>query len=191
ADRIGWKLIEILLHIQVASVASVIRKPHANTLSEVLFEREIPLVNPGILVVKIETLLKVIDAGLSQIRGEWIGKRERCLSVGDCVRKDRHVAGVNTPRSAIKRTKRTLNEAAITARTTVFPFENGRHANPKRGAKSVSVEKRRLSGMPACAAVRTGVGAIAAANRGFSILNASWFEITAAPRTATPLMIAV
>src|SRR5262249_2036136 len=74
-------------------------------------------------------------------------------------------------------------------RTTVFPFANARQAKPKRGAKSVFCEYRRLSGMPACLAVRIGVGAIEPANAGFKIFIDSSLGITTAPCTVTPLMV--
>src|SRR5229473_940676 len=75
-------------------------------------------------------------------------------------------------------------------RMTVLPSANGLHANPKRGEKSVFCEKRKLSGMPACLAVRIGVGAVASAKSLFrmarAILNSDFADATA----PTPILTA-
>src|SRR5229473_2024751 len=75
-------------------------------------------------------------------------------------------------------------------RMTVLPSANGLHANPKRGEKSVFCEKRKLSGMPACLAVRIGVGAVASAKSLFrmarAILNSDFADATA----PTPILAA-
>src|SRR5437016_14478702 len=74
-------------------------------------------------------------------------------------------------------------------RMTVFPSPDSRQANPTRGAKSFFSEYRRLSGIPACFAVRIGVGPIDAAKSGFRMENASLLEMTTAPLTRFALTI--
>src|SRR5579871_5740030 len=103
----GWSIV---------GVVSIVRSPYSNTLSQVPFQGQVPLLNDRILEVDFRSQIKVIRARLRDVRRVGIGKRVLGFSVYQIVvREESHVTGANRPTVDRAAAHESLDESSVSA----------------------------------------------------------------------------
>src|SRR5271154_5732300 len=97
-------------------MVSTVGSPHADSFSEVPFEREVPLFDNRVLEVDLRSQIEEIRARLRDIRRVGIGKGILWFSIHQVVvGKERYVAGSDGPTVNCAATHQSLDKSSVTA----------------------------------------------------------------------------